>query len=128
MIKHRSLLAVLVLPAATLGIYGLYWFYRTSDEMIRLTESDENPLAWLIMSLIPVLNVVAIWNQAKAVERLSKQGGAAGFGATFVFVLWVIPPLAMLMIQAELNARAHRTTDQTQELSALSPDREAAGT
>ena len=128
MVKHRSLLAVLVLPVATLGIYGLYWFYRTSDEMIRLTESDENPLAWLIMSLIPVLNVVAIWNQAKAVERLSKQGGAAGFSATFVFVLWVIPPLAMLMIQAELNARAHRTTDQTQELSALSPDREAAGT
>jgi len=128
MVKHRSLLAVLVLPVATLGIYGLYWFYRTSDEMIRLTESDENPLAWLIMSLIPVLNVVAIWNQAKAVERLSKQGGAAGFSATFVFVLWVIPPLAMLMIQAELNARVHRTTDQAQELSALSPDREAAGT
>ena len=111
MVKHRNLLAVLVLPAVTFGIYGLYWFYRTSDEMIRLTESDENPLAWLIMALIPVLNIIAIWYQAKAVERLSKQAGAAGFSATFIFVLWVIPPLAMLMIQAELNARAHRTMD-----------------
>ena len=128
MVKHRNLLAVLVLPVATLGIYGLYWFYRTSDEMIRLTESDENPLAWLLMALIPVLNVVALWNQAKVVEQLSKQGGAAGFSATFIFVLWVIPPLAMLIIQAELNARAHPTTDQAEESPALSPDREVAGT
>ncbi len=128
MVKHRNLLAVLVLPVATLGIYGLYWFYRTSDDLIRLTESDENPLAWLLMALIPVLNVVAILNQAKAVERLSKQGGAAGFSSTFIFVLWVIPPLAMLMIQSELNARAHPTTDQTQELPELSPDPEVAGT
>ena len=128
MVKHRNLLAVLVLPAATLGIYGLYWLYRTSDELIRLTGTDENALAWLLLALVPVLNVFAIWNQAKAVERLSKQDGAAGFSATFVFVLWVIPPLAMLVIQAELNARARPATAQAQELPALSPDREVVGT
>ena len=127
MVKHRNLVAVLVLPVVTLGIYGLYWFYRTSDDLIRMTESDENPLAWLLMALIPVLNVFAIWNQAKAVERLSKQGGVAGFSAACIFLLWLMPPLAMLVIQAELNTKANPAADQGQGLPGLSPSLEGAG-
>ncbi len=105
-IKHRNVILIFILFHVTLGIYGLYWFYATSSELIRYNRQEGNPLAWLIMALIPVLNVFAIWWQAQAVEQFSKHGGHEGYGATFIFVFWLAPPLAMMLIQAELNTRS----------------------
>ena len=106
MAKRRNLAMVLILWVITFGTYGLYWFYSTSDELIRLTKREANPLGWLILALIPVVNLFVIWLHATAVEELSKQDGMAGIGAQFIFILWLIPPLAVLLIQAELNTRA----------------------
>lgn len=113
-IKHRNVIAIFILFHVTLGIYGLYWLYMTSSELMRYNRRDGNPLAWLIMALIPVLNVFAIWLHAVEVEKFSKQDGNEGMGATFLFVLWLAPPIAMMFIQGELNTRAVRKSSARQ--------------
>ena len=39
-------------------------------------------------------------------------------GATFLFVLWLAPPVAMMLIQAELNTRAVRKSRAQQQAAA----------
>ena len=114
-IKHRNVVAVFILFHVTLGIYGLYWLYATSSELMRYNRRDGNPLAWLIMALIPVLNVFAVWLHALEVEKFSKQDGNEGYGATFIFVLWLAPPLAMMFIQAELNTKSTKVISARQQ-------------
>ena len=104
--KHRNVVVVPILFIVTLGIYGLYWFYSTSSELMRYNRREGNPLAWMLIATLPVVNVFAIWWQAQEVEKLSKEEGDEGLGATFVFVLWLAPPLAMMFIQAELNTKS----------------------
>ena len=106
MAERRSIILELGLFAVTLGVYAPFWFYTTSEELIRLTKRDANPLGWTLMFLIPGVNVFAIWLHATGVEALSKKSGGMGMGATFVFISWLIPPLAVALIQAELNIRA----------------------
>ena len=117
-IKHRNVIVVFILFHVTLGIYGLYWLYATSSELMAYNRRDGNPLAWLIMALIPVLNVFAIWFHAVEVEKFSKQDGHEGYGATFLFILWLAPPLAMMFIQAELNTRSARARGARQQAAA----------
>ena len=114
-IKHRNVVVVPILFIVTLGIYGLYWFYATSSELMRYNRQEGNPLAWLLMAAMPVINVFAIWWHAQAVEQFSKQGGHEGYGATFIFVLWLAPPLAMMFIQAELNTKSAKGISARQQ-------------
>ena len=58
------------------------------------------------MALIPLLNIFAVFFHAQAVEKFSKRDGREGIGATLIFLMWLFPPLALLFIQAELNAVA----------------------
>ncbi len=114
-IKHRNVVVVPLLFIVTLGIYGLYWFYSTSSELMSYNRRDGNPLAWMLIAAMPVINVFAIWWHAQEVEKFSKQDGNEGMGATFVFVLWLAPPLAMMFIQGELNTRAVRARGAQQQ-------------
>ena len=57
----------------TLGIYGLYWFYSTANELIQRNKQDESPFIWLIMALIPVANLFAIWKHAQAVGLMTEK-------------------------------------------------------
>ena len=117
-IKHRNVVLVFILFHVTLGIYGLYWLYMTSSELMRYNRRDGNPLAWLVMALIPVLNVFVIWWHAVEVEKFSKQDGNEGMAATFLFVLWLAPPVAMMLIQAELNTQGRKEERSAQQQAA----------
>ena len=92
----------------TFGIYGLYWFYQTADEMIRHNKQEnENPLVWLILTLIPIVNLFAIWKHTKAVEQMSEKK----VSGVVLFLLWLIfSPAALIWTQSELNKRAGEVT------------------
>ena len=113
MFKKRNLIVTLILLFVTIGIYGLYWFYSTADELIKYNNRGGNPLAWLIMALIPILNLVAIWFHASALETASRKamGDRSSTSAVLLFILWIIfPPAGLLVSQATLNNLADATT------------------
>ena len=123
MIKHRNIVMVLILFVITFGIYGLYWFYSTANELIQRNKQDENPFIWLIMALIPIVNLFAIWKHAQAVELMTEEK----VNGMVLFLLWVvIAPVAIIVTQMELNKRAGQATASADEAPATSEEAPAS--
>jgi uncharacterized membrane protein YidH (DUF202 family) len=75
---RRNPLGVLGLSIITLGIYGLYWYYKVNDE-IRRFERDETVspvrslMALIFGWLIIVPPFIAVWNTANHVQRMQQR-------------------------------------------------------
>lgn len=70
----RSPVAALFLPVITFGIYGLVWYVQTKEEM--KGQGAEIPSAWML--IIPIANLVWIWQYAKGVEHVTDGAQTAG--------------------------------------------------
>lgn len=62
--KQRNVFTVILLPYVTLGIYSLYWYVSTKNELNR--RGEKIPTAWLI--IVPIVNLWWIWKYSEAVE------------------------------------------------------------
>ena len=65
MVKRRNLVFIAIVFPLTLGIYGLYWFYSTAEELIKTNKQEDNSLLWLLMALIPIVNLFAVWKRRR---------------------------------------------------------------
>lgn len=95
--KQRSVIAVLLLPFVTFGIYSLYWAVKTKGEMNRLGESI--PTAWLL--IIPIIG--PIWwyfKYSKGVEHVSH--GKMGTAISFL-LLYLLGFIGQAIIQDTFN-------------------------
>ena len=95
--KHRSPVAVLLLPIITFGIYSLVWLVKTKGEMNKLVDPNV-PTAWLLV--VPIANFVFLWKFGKAVTQVTK--GAAGQGTAFALLL-LLGPIGQAIVQSWLN-------------------------
>ena len=57
MIKQRNMGMQVLLMIITLGIYGIYWFYVTSKEMVEYKRLDGSPGLWTVLSLSSLLPI-----------------------------------------------------------------------
>src|SRR6476646_4504176 len=90
------------LALVTIGIYGLYWFYKINDEARRYLKDDSiNPTRSLLAVfpgfLLIVPPFIAIWNTAKSIDRMEEGVGMVqriqpilGLIASFVYSLHVV--------------------------------------
>ena len=109
MIKRRNVTMIPILWIITLGIYGLFWLYSTSDEVIRYNKQSDNPFLWVILALLGPLAIIAIWFHSQAIARMSASGNGKGINGVLLFILWFVPiPLfvGMILSQLQLNKRA----------------------
>ena len=103
MIKRRNMVMQVFLMLVTLGIYGIYWFYVTSKEMIEHKGLDGSPGLWTVLSLIPLVNLYAEYKQGEAVEALTD----GSVNRWIIFILWLVfSPAVWFIVQTELNKRA----------------------
>ncbi len=103
MIKQRNMWMQVVLMIITLGIYGIYWFYVTSKEMIEYKRLDGSAGLWTVLSVIPLANLYADYKQGEAVEVLTD----GSINRWVIFILWLVfPPAVWFITQTELNKRA----------------------
>ncbi len=94
--KNRSPLAVFFLPFITFGIYGIYWFVKTKDEMN--AKGSEIPTAWLI--IVPIVNYWWMWKYSEGVEKVTK----AEMSTVISFILlFLLGSIGMAIIQNEFN-------------------------
>jgi hypothetical protein len=100
MIKRRDPLFVIFFTIITLGIYGIYWFYKTSKELIEYTKRDSSALLWTLGLFIPIVNVVIAWKYAHTLEKATK-GKRSGI---LIFLLWLVFfPAAQYVVQSDIN-------------------------
>lgn len=94
--KHRSPIAVFLLPFVTFGIYGLYWEVKTKGEMTAL--GADIPTAWLI--IVPFVNIWWLWKYSQGVEHVT--GGKLSGVLSFV-MLWLLGSIGAAIIQDSFN-------------------------
>ncbi len=104
MVKERNPIVVILLSFVTCGIYLLYWFYATSQELNEKGALETSAGMMLLFLFIPIVNIIAFWKHCKAVEALSGGEKSAGL----LFVLWLIGLgfISQYMVQTELNKHA----------------------
>ena len=80
--KNRNVIAVVLLPFVTLGIYSIYWFVKTKGELNM--RGAEIPTAWLL--IIPLVNIFWMWKYYEGAEKVT----AGKVNGILLFVLHLL--------------------------------------
>ena len=103
MIQYRNMWKQVLWFFLTIGIYGIYWFYVTSKEMVEYNKSDGKPGLWTFLLLIPYVNYYSNWKYGSEVEAVTDQK----YSGVLIFILWIVfPPAVWFITQRELNKLA----------------------
>ena len=94
--QHRNPIMVFLLSIITLGIYSLFWYVTTKNEMN--AKGAQIPTAWLI--IIPFVNIWWYWKFCEGVELVTNKG--MGVAVAFL-LLWLLGIIGEAIIQNELN-------------------------
>jgi hypothetical protein len=94
--KNRNVVAVLLLPFITFGIYGIYWYVKTKGEM--KAKGADIPTAWLL--IIPIVNWWWLWKYSEGVEKTTNNSMS---GALSFLLLFLLGSIGMAVIQNEFN-------------------------
>ncbi len=105
MVKERNMWMQALLFFITVGLYGYYWFYVTTKEMIGYKKLDGSPGLLTVLLLVPIANLYAQWKHSSAVEALTE----GRYNRVLVFVLWLFfSPAVWFITQWELNKVARQ--------------------
>ncbi len=94
--QHRDPIMVILLSIITFGIYSLFWYVTTKNEMN--AKGAQIPTAWLI--IIPFVNIWWYWKFCEGVELVTNKG--MGVAVAFL-LLWLLGAIGEAIIQNELN-------------------------
>lgn len=127
--KNRSIVAVILLPFVTLGIYAIYWLVSTKGELNKI--GAQIPTAWLL--IIPLVNIWWMWKYFEGAETVtnSKVSGVLMFVLDLFITLLV--PMAICQdaynnldsspdIMASNDTPDSLETSNTPETSSTPPD------
>ena len=103
-IKYRNMIMQVVLVIVTLGIYGIYWFHVTLEELhIANGKEDAGEILWTILMFIPIGWWFAQWHYSKECAEFTDDK----YPAFLMFILWIFfSPAVWLLTQLELNEAA----------------------
>jgi len=73
--SEGSLLLQAVLTVFTLGLYPVYWTYKTAKMLDRGTNQDLTP----ILAIIPLVNIISFWQISEAAEPVTDKDGMPVF-------------------------------------------------
>jgi len=99
-IKERNIIVVYLLGIITFGIYFLYWFAKTKDE-INNNFGANIPTAILV--IIPIANIYWMYRYAKAFSENVKKDNNTILWALLFIIVGIIAPA---IVQSELNKHA----------------------
>jgi len=100
-IKRRHPAWVIVLSIITCGIYLIYWFVKTKNEMNLLGANI--PSAWLI--IVPIGNIYWLYRYCEGFSDYVKKDR---MGVVWFLVAVTVFPLLPIVLQVELNKFAKK--------------------
>src|ERR1044072_6745135 len=101
--EARNPTLVIVLTIVTCGIYGLYWFYKTFEELKQHNGEGLGGVVGLILSLFYVSYFILPMEVQKTYEADGRQSPVSA-----IYGLWILLPLIgfiiyILRVQGALN-------------------------
>lgn len=94
---EKSLGIQVVLSIVTIGLYTIYWLYSTAKQLDQGTDASLTP----ILAIIPILNIVAMWQISSAAEAVTDMDRG------ILFLLFIVfAPASWYLIQSGMNEAA----------------------
>ncbi|PVU71690.1 hypothetical protein DDW05_00100 [Candidatus Nanobsidianus stetteri] len=94
-LKERNILLVYILSFITLGIYYLYWLYKTKNELNELGANIPS----FILYFIPIVNIYWLYRYTEGWAHVTKKDNAILYFILFLLVGIIKPYL----VQRDLN-------------------------
>lgn len=103
-IKKRNMIVQVLLFLVTFGIYGIYWFYVTADEMKTIAKDESaSPALWTVLLFLPIVQLYSYYKYCELYQRTSSDR----LNMWILFLLWlVVCPAVWFIVQLELNKHA----------------------
>ena len=103
-VKNRNMLAQIGLMIITLGLYSIYWFYSTAEELKYLGKDQfANPALWAVLLFIPFGGLYSIYKYSELYQKVSSDS----LNMWILFLLWIVfAPAVWFIVQTELNKKA----------------------
>ncbi len=116
-VQERAPLTTVLLSLVTCGIYGLYWQFKTSDELRAATGDDSiNPLLELLLTLVTggIWGVYVMYRNAQKIHRIlvsrdparKDQSQTILILAIAMYFVGVTHFIAVWLLQEEMNQLA----------------------
>jgi hypothetical protein len=103
MIKRRNLGLQVLWYVLTFGIYSVYWFYVTCEEMSQHLGRKDSVGLWCLLYLLPPACLYSMYKQGELYEILSDKA----VERWVILLLWIVfPPAVWFIIQRKLNELA----------------------
>ncbi len=87
--NKRNPLFAAGLSIITLGIYALYWFYKTRTELNESGSGNMNPILATVLLFVPLANLYSLWVLSNDIQTATK--GSANGILVFVLMLFLFP-------------------------------------
>jgi hypothetical protein len=97
--SEGSLLFQTVLTVFTLGLYPMYWTYKTAKMLDQGTNHDLTP----ILAIIPLANIISFWQISKAAEPVTDKDAMPVF---LLFLFFGI--ISWYWVQSGINSVANQ--------------------
>lgn len=103
-IKDRNMIIQVVLYIITFGIYGIYWFFVSADEMKTIArDEDASPALWTVLLILPIVQIYSIYKYCELFQKTSSEN----LNMWILFILWIVfCPAVWFIVQVELNRHA----------------------
>jgi len=103
-VKQRNMLAQVGLIIITLGIYAIYWFYSTAEELKYLAKDDTvSPALLTVLLFIPFGCFYSFYKYSELYQTVSSDS----MNMWILFLLWIVfSPAVWFIVQIELNKKA----------------------
>ena len=103
-IKYRNMWLQVLFYVLTLGIYGIYWYMVSLQEMQRANGKGASGCLWTFLLFVPIVSLLSYWRHASEYSQFVDDK----YPAIIVFLLWIIfSPIVWFLVQSDLNRAAN---------------------
>ena len=108
-IKNRNIVTCIILSIVTVGIYGIYWFIKMTDESNALAPNNATTSGGKAFLLTLVTcGIYGIYWAYKLGNKTGEMGAGSDQGVLFVILsIFGLSIVAMAMAQSEINKHAN---------------------
>ena len=102
-IKRRNMVMQVILMILTLGIYAIYWFHVTLNELHRANGKQESAGIWTFLLFVPFGSLFSYWRHSFEYSEFVSQK----YPGIAIFLLGLVfSPVVWFLVQNDLNQAA----------------------
>jgi len=98
-VKYRNMWVQVLLILITIGMYAVYWFYATANDIANTLKREEPTVLWTLLLFVPLVSFYSYYKYCELFETISPD-----MNRWILMLLWTFfPPAVWMIVQMKLN-------------------------